>query len=198
MNLCFMTMHVCNPRHMPLLTQSTYHPTQLDHDESGFVSLKELRALIEKQAIESPICKRFLTAASFSRSSKGEALLELDTNSWNLEAKTVEELRERIQTQLLMASASVRDFYVAITNKGRIRLDKKAFIQLMVGIGYQGDTNLLTQLFREVDDDGSGELGLDEVRTFPFHPVKCMCTICTHTVPWSKTFRACARRSTRG
>lgn len=145
-------------------TLSRFRYSQLDQDESGAVSYGELTALLkERTSSVGKDCKRFLTALSFERAAGDGAGQELDTTSWILKPSTKEELREMIQARLLEVSARVSDFFDALTGGGKEELTRTSFVTSFVRVGYDGEPEMLQELFDQIDMDDSGSLGIDEI-----------------------------------
>ena len=130
-------------------------------DEGGTIAYGEIKKSLENRFWSlNPDCKRFLTAMSFERAGHK---VELDTASWKLKATDRDQLLQLLQAKVKEANAKVSDLYDALSLQGTVELTKTAFVMGMERIGFKGDSQMLLDLFDDVDLDDSGEIGIDEI-----------------------------------
>lgn len=137
---------------------------ELDRDESGSVSYGELIKLLqERTSSVGRECKRFLTALAFDRASGDGTGVELDTSKWKLEVSSADELREKLQAYLLETSARVSDLYNALTFGNQKELSKNEWLMAMYRVGFEGEPEIVQNLYDVIDIDESGNIGIDEL-----------------------------------
>ena len=62
-----------------------------------------------------------------------------------------------------MNQARASDLYRSLTYDHSKELTRTEFLMAMVRIGYEGEPDMLKQLFEDIDLDDSGVLGIDEL-----------------------------------
>ena len=135
---------------------------ELDADEGGSISYHEIIKMIKDRSVGvGRECKRLLTAIAFDGSA-GTGV-HLDTTEWVLDAKSSEQLRSQLQAYLLDQSAKVSDLYDLMTDHEARTLTRPTFLMALYEMGFEGDPNMVKDVFEQFDLDNSGTLGLDEL-----------------------------------
>lgn len=135
---------------------------ELDTDEGGSISYAEIIKMLQDRTVAvGKECKRFLTAMAFE--SPATIGVDLDTHDWILDAKDHESLRKQIQGYLLDCSAKVSDLFNLMTDQGRKTLNKPQFLIALYEMGYEGDPEMVKDLFDEFDVDDTGMMSMEEL-----------------------------------
>lgn len=164
----------------------------LDTDHSGLVGYAELLNQLTSRTgtgVIRPTTKKFLTALAVHNTEElsPEDAARLDTSSWILRARDVQELRTELGCCLLKHKLRVSDFCRIITDgkKGKPRVRRDEFHDVMRNLGFgrrspspssspsrsrspllhelEEDRKLLDEIFDYIDDDKSGQITIAEL-----------------------------------
>ena len=163
---------------------------ELDRDGSGSITFSELMKLLKSksQGKIKTTTKRFLTVLAFDDPSL-ESDMDLQMETWNLQALDAESLRQEVQDKLIERSAKASDLYKNMTmvvsmlhghlsqigeNK-RLKESIEAeasttsvtrdifFKAFKYAAGFKGEAKVLLEIFDSMDEDRSGAIGLTEL-----------------------------------
>lgn len=148
---------------------------ECDTDNSGSLSVNEIMTRISAKTRIGRSSKRLVVSlacgdVSRKRITSGEAGPDnlLDVSEWPpLEATTAAELRSEIVARLLPKQSSRDVFKLCIAQQvaqgetgGGMELHH--FMQAMLKLGHCGPNETLANIFKEIDDDSSGLIGIAE------------------------------------
>ena len=150
---------------------------ELDPDGSGNISYYELMDHLRKttnKRVEgvSRTAKRFLAGVAFSVSDLPDTV---NPDLWNLTAGDPDQLREQICTVLAFhPTVRVVTLYALMSLDGSVQITRGNLRDALVRIGYKGadERSFLDELFRDIDSDHSGFLGIHDLNAWITRRVK--------------------------
>lgn len=141
----------------------------LDTDGTGTVSYAELLNSLKHQAPPSRPARQLLTTMMWSYDAGvREEVKPIDTSKWSFRGRDVATVRSELQRHLNQGSWHVADL-LRIFNldlDGMPRIDDVQFSTTMRRIGYNGAQQVLDDVFKHIDADGSGFVTFHEFYEF--------------------------------
>ena len=160
----------CDDLGFGLVAQQVFR--MLDPDGSGTISLDELTSAVQMGMPTDAESKKLLTsmATTFDSESKAETAATLSrSKEWVVKGSSVAELTHHMRKLISESGAAVID----VVRKFDVDADRSLLIDQMEfynalrnEFGYRGPVSLIFALFRALDEDGSGEIGFDELYEF--------------------------------
>ena len=144
----------------------------LDHDGGGSISYGELIAALDAETPVDPQTKNMLMAMVWSYDSEvkeeGHKML-VDTSHWVIRGRDAREVRTQLQRLLADSGYHVADLIKLFDEDqdAELMIDEMEFHTAMRNkFGYQGTSDTIFEVFRSLDEDGSGAIGYDELYEF--------------------------------
>jgi len=132
-----------------------------EHASPGGASISYM-ALLKEVEIKtaSPKMRRFLIALA------ADSMLTVDTSAWSFHGDTLEEARQNLASLLKQHGVRLSDVLQKLDDGGSFSLSLEEMRGAFWELGFHGKPEVVEQTFTELDADGSGRVGFDELAAF--------------------------------
>lgn len=147
----------------------------LDANGSGVLTYKELIDGLMHDIGQVPSSAKamlqalVLSTITPSHEGTASASTAIDTSTWVIKGQTIESVRTELQRLMNESGAMVADLIRVFdedANATEVQIDDVEFDHGMRRFGYKGRPQVLKEIFKSMDSDGSGQVGFDELYEF--------------------------------
>lgn len=144
---------------------------RLDRDGSGSISYRELTASLGNSVPTDADTKRMLSSLvwGWDEANRAQRVAPFDTSGWSIGGTDAASVKQELRELLRRSGAHVTDLLRLFDQDldTALLIDDMEFYSAMRDkFGFRGNSRILKQVFDELDTDGSGCIGFDELFEF--------------------------------